>query len=127
MAHVALVGAQLLYGANYTIAKEVMPEYIQPMGFVLLRCLGAVSLFWFTGLFVKEKVDPKDLPKLALCALFGIAINQLFFFKGLSLTHPINAAVIMISTPIMVLIMAAFIIKEKITTTKALGIIYEIR
>lgn len=122
LAHLALVGAQLLYGANYTIAKEVMPEYIQPMGFVLLRCLGAVSLFWFTGLFVKEKVDPKDLPKLALCALFGIAINQLFFFKGLSLTHPINAAVIMISTPIMVLIMAAFIIKEKITTTKALGI-----
>ncbi|MCB0756770.1 MAG: DMT family transporter, partial [Flavobacteriales bacterium] len=57
-----------------------------------------------------------------LCALFGIAINQLFFFKGLSLTHPINAAVLMISTPILVLIMAAFIIKEKITSTKALGI-----
>ncbi|MCB9203654.1 MAG: DMT family transporter [Flavobacteriales bacterium] len=122
LAHLALIGAQLLYGANYTIAKEVMPEFIKPMGFVLVRCLGAVSLFWITGLFVKEKIDPKDLPKLALCALFGIAINQLFFFKGLSLTHPINAAVLMISTPILVLIMAAFIIKEKITSTKALGI-----
>ena len=122
LAHLGLIGAQLLYGANYTIAKEVMPEFIQPMGFVLLRCLGAVSLFWFTGLFVKEKIDSKDLPKIALCALFGIAINQLFFFKGLSLTHPINAAVIMISTPIMVLIMAAVIIKEKITRTKAFGI-----
>jgi len=117
-----LIGAQLLYGANYTIAKMAMPEYIQPFGFVLLRCLGAVSLFWITGLFVKEKIDRKDLPKLALCALFGIAINQLMFFKGLSLTHPINASVIMISTPIMVLIMAAFIIKERITTKKALGI-----
>jgi drug/metabolite transporter (DMT)-like permease len=122
LAHLALIGAQLLYGANYTIAKEVMPEFIKPMGFVLVRCLGAISLFWITGLFVKEKIDPKDLPKLALCALFGIAINQLFFFKGLSLTHPINAAVLMISTPILVLIMAAFIIKEKITGTKALGI-----
>ncbi len=121
-AHLALIGAQLLYGANYTIAKEVMPEYIQPFGFVLLRCLGAVTLFWLTGLFVKEKVDIKDLPKLALCAFFGIVVNQLMFFKGLSLTHPINASVIMISTPILVLIMAAFIIKERITKTKALGI-----
>ena len=123
LAHVALIGAQLLYGANYTIAKEVMPEFIQPFGFVLLRCLGATSLFWLVGLFVKEKIDRKDLPKLALGALFGIAINQLLFFQGLSLTHPINAAVLMISTPIMVLIMAAIIIKERITTKKAIGIV----
>jgi len=122
LAHVALIGAQLLYGANYTIAKEVMPEFIQPFGFVLLRCLGATSLFWLVGLFIKEKVDKKDIPKFALGALFGIAINQLMFFKGLSLTHPINAAVVMISTPIMVLITAAVIIKERITSTKALGI-----
>ncbi|MBI1287669.1 MAG: EamA family transporter [Flavobacteriales bacterium] len=123
IAHVALIGAQLIYGANYTIAKEVMPDYIQPFGFILLRCLGAVSLFWITGLFVKEKMDRKDLPKLALAALFGIAINQLFFFKGLNYTNPINAAVIMTSTPILVLIVAAFLIKERITLKKASGIV----
>lgn len=122
VAHIMLIGAQLLYGANYTIAKEAMPEFIQPFGFVLLRCLGATTLFWLVSLFIKEKVDRKDLPKLALCALFGIAINQLFFFKGLSLTQPINAAVVMISTPILVLVMAAIIIKERITTKKAIGI-----
>jgi drug/metabolite transporter (DMT)-like permease len=82
LAHLALLGAQLIYGANYTIAKEVMPDFIEPFGFIVLRCLGAASLFWITGLFIKEKVEPKDLPKLALCALFGIAINQLMFFKG---------------------------------------------
>ncbi len=123
LAHLALIGAQLIYGANYTIAKEVMPDYIQPFGFIVLRCLGAVSLFWITGLFVKEKVDKKDLPMLALCALFGIAINQLMFFKGLNFTNPINAAVIMTSTPILVLIMAAVLIKERITAKKAAGIV----
>lgn len=123
LAHLALIGAQLIYGANYTIAKEVMPDYIQPFGFIVLRCLGAVSLFWITGLFVKEKVAKKDLPMLALCALFGIAINQLMFFKGLNFTNPINAAVIMTSTPILVLIMAAVLIKEKITAKKAAGIV----
>ena len=123
LAHLALIGAQLIYGANYSIAKEVMPGYIQPFGFVLLRCLGGVTLFWLVGLFVKEKMDWKDLPLIALCALFGIAINQLMFFNGLSMTHPINAAVIMTSTPILVLIMAAVIIKERITGLKALGIV----
>lgn len=122
LAHLALIGAQLIYGANYTIAKEVMPDYIQPLGFIVLRCVGAVTLFWMVGFFIKEKVDTKDLPKLALCALFGIAINQLFFFKGLNYTNPINAAVIMTSTPILVLIMAAVIIKERITGVKAAGI-----
>jgi drug/metabolite transporter (DMT)-like permease len=123
LAHLALIGAQLIYGANYTIAKEVMPDYIQPFGFIILRCVGAVTLFWMVGLFIKEKVDNKDLPKLALCALFGIAINQLMFFKGLNYTNPINAAVIMTSTPILVLIMAAFLIKERITAKKAIGIV----
>lgn len=122
IAHLALIGAQLIYGANYTIAKEVMPDYIQPFGFIVLRCLGAVSLFWITGLFIKEKLDRKDMPKLALCAMFGIAINQLMFFKGLNYTNPINAAVIMTSTPILVLIMAAVLIKERITKVKAAGI-----
>lgn len=122
LAHLALIGAQLIYGANYTIAKEVMPDYIQPFGFIVLRCLGAVSLFWLTGFFIKEKVDRKDLPMLALCALFGVAINQLMFFKGLNFTNPINAAVIMTSTPILVLIVAAFLIKERITLMKASGI-----
>jgi drug/metabolite transporter (DMT)-like permease len=122
LAHLLLFVAQFLYGANYTIAKEAMPEFIQPFGFVLLRCLGGTALFWLVGLFVKEKIDRKDLPKLMLVAVFGIVINQLMFFKGLSLTHPINGAVVMISTPIMVLIMAAIIIKERITSRKALGI-----
>lgn len=122
LAHMALLAAQLIYGANYTIAKEAMPAYIQPFGFVLLRCLGATLLFWLVGLFVREKIAPSDLPKLALAAAFGIAINQLLFFKGLSLTHPINASVVMISTPILVLIIAAILIKERITIKKAVGI-----
>lgn len=122
LAHLAVLVANLIYGANYTIAKEVMPDYIEPFGFILLRCLGAVSLFWTVGFFVKEKVEKKDFPRLVLCALFGIAINQLMFFKGLNYTHPINAAVIMTSTPILVLIMASIIIKEKITAMKTAGI-----
>jgi len=122
-AHLALLTANLIYGANYSIAKEVMPAYVQPFAFVLLRVGGSLLLFWMvSALFIKEKLDKKDLPRIALLAVFGVAGNQLFFLKGLSITTPINAAIIMVSNPIVVLVIAAILIKEKVSISKVAGI-----
>lgn len=122
-AHLALFGANLIYGLNYTIAKDVMPAYIEPFGFIFCRVSGALILFWLVAsLFYHEKVDRRDLPKLALCGLFGVALNQLLFFKGLNISVPINAAIIMTSNPILVLILATIIAKEKLSLRKAIGI-----
>jgi len=122
-AHFYLILANLIYGASYTIAKEAMPEYIQPFGFILTRVIGAVLLFWTVKVFVNdEKVHNKDFLKLALCGLFGVAINQMLFFKGLSITTPINAAIIMTCNPVMVLIFSVFIIKDTITLKKGIGV-----
>ncbi len=122
-AHLALLLVNLIYGANFSIAKEVMPAYVQPFAFVLMRVSGALILFWIIGtFFIKEKIDKKDLPRIALLALCGVACNQLLFLKGLSLTSPINASIIMISNPIIVLIIAAVALKEKISTGKIFGI-----
>lgn len=124
LAHLALFGANLIYGINYTLAKDVMPDFIQPLGFIFLRVSGAVLLFWLCyRLFFYEKVAKSDLFKLALCGLFGVAINQMLFFEGLNLTTPINAAVIMVTNPILVLIMGAFLATEVITKRKMLGIV----
>jgi drug/metabolite transporter (DMT)-like permease len=123
-AHLALLIVNIIYGANYSIAKEVMPTYIQPFAFVVMRVLGAAVLFWIVGsIFIKEKVDKKDLPRLALLALFGVAGNQLFFLKGLSLTSPINASIIMVSNPIVVMVVATLVLKEKISFLKIVGIV----
>lgn len=126
-AHIALLIVNLIYGANYSIAKEVMPAHVKPFAFVLMRVGGALILFWIvSALFVKEKVDKKDLPRMALLALFGVACNQLLFLKGLSITTPINAAIIMISNPIVVLLIAAAVLKERISIGKILGIAFGI-
>ena len=124
LAHLSLLVANLIYAINYTFAKDVMPIYIEPSGFILLRVIGALSLFAIAYfVFVKEKVERKDLFRLAICGVFGVAINQLLFFEGLNLTTPINAAIIMTSNPILVMIMSFLIIKEKITFRKGLGIL----
>lgn len=124
LAHLALFTTNLIYGINYTVAKHVMPAYIKPFGFIFCRVSGALLLFWlFHAFLYKEKVERKDLLKMAACGLFGVAINQLLFFKGLNITTPINAAIIMTTNPVLVLIMAAAIIRERITLRKAGGIL----
>ena len=121
-AHLALLGANVIYGANYLIAKGIMPDKIGPSAFIFLRVVGAGLLFWLVKSFIKERVDRKDFPRLILCGLLGVAANQLLFFHGLNLTSPIDASIIITSIPVMVLIFSAFILKEKITTNKILGL-----
>lgn len=121
--HLALFIVNLMYGANYVIAKGLMPDVIGPNGFILLRVIGAVSLFWLIFGFQYEKIALKDFIRLAICGLFGVAINQLLFFNGLMLTSPINAPVIMTMTPVLVLILSFFILKEKISLLKGIGVL----
>lgn len=122
-AHLALLGANLIYGINYTVAKELMPTFLSPFGFIFCRVAGALLLFWLLSGFVKkERVLKKDLLRLAICGVFGVAGNQLMFFYGLNLTSPINASIIMTCNPILVLIISAIIIRERVTFRKIGGI-----
>jgi drug/metabolite transporter (DMT)-like permease len=123
LAHLAVLSANLIYGANYSVAKQVMPEYIQPFGFIFLRVVFTASVFFLASqIFFKEKIAATDHKRFILCALFGVAINQLLFFKGLDITTSINAALIMTTNPIMVLLAASWILKERITPIRFLGI-----
>jgi drug/metabolite transporter (DMT)-like permease len=123
LAILAAIGATSIYGLNHTIAKGVMPGYIGAFGFVMLRVIGAAALFWIISIFgPKEKIDKKDYLRMLICALLGMGVNMLVFFKGLSLSTPINSAVLITTTPIIVLIMSAILIKEKITRRKVFGI-----
>ncbi|TNE75685.1 MAG: DMT family transporter [Bacteroidetes bacterium] len=123
-AHFALFLVNALYGASHVIAKGVMPAYLSPNVFILLRVSGATLLFWLI-LFSRKnlRIEKKDIPLFALCGLFGVAINQLFFFHGLNLSSSINSGIIMTVNPILVVILSYFIIKEKITLRKSLGIL----
>ncbi|MFB0938851.1 MAG: DMT family transporter [Urechidicola sp.] len=121
-AHLALLGANIIYGANYIIAKGIMPNKIGPSAFIFLRILGAGILFWILKSFIKEKVEKKDFLRLIFCGVFGIAINQLLFFHGLNLTSPIDASIIMTSLPVLVMIYSFFMLNERITRNKLAGI-----
>ena len=123
-AHLALFVVNAFYGANHILAKGVMPIYLTPNVFIAMRAVGATLLFWITKtFFIKERIERKDLLRIAICGFFGVANNQLFFFHGLSLSSSINASIIMTLNPIMVAILAYFILKESIGKVKFLGIV----
>jgi drug/metabolite transporter (DMT)-like permease len=123
-AHIALIIANVFFGINFPIAKGLMPKYLHPIEIIVLRASITALLFWIISLlFVKEKTEKKDFFILALCGLFGVSINQLLFFEGLNLSTTIDASIIMAIIPVMVLIISIFLIKEKLTIAKSIGII----
>ncbi|MDC0923430.1 DMT family transporter [Flavobacteriaceae bacterium] len=125
--NLALIAAFLatsIYGINHTIAKEVMPIYIGSSGFIMLRLLGATSIFWLISLFApKEKIERGDFLKIIFASILGMCVNMLAFFRGLELSTPINSGVIITLSPVLVLILSYFFLKEKITVKKILGIL----
>ncbi|MUU78479.1 DMT family transporter [Winogradskyella endarachnes] len=120
----ALIMVQVLYGLNYTFAKIVMNgNFVPPFALTILRVGGAAILFWLISIWLpKEKIERADYFKFFIAALFGVCINMLFFLKGVELTTPIHAAAITTITPVIILILSSFVLKEKVTVLKIVGI-----
>jgi drug/metabolite transporter (DMT)-like permease len=124
-AHLALFGANLFYGAGFTVAKHLMPRLIQPLGFIFIRVGVVMLLFWLSyagGKNYRTKIAKKDWPILVLGGLFGVALNQMLFFLGLNLTFPIHASLIMMSTPLLITVISFFVLREKLKWEKAVGL-----
>lgn len=123
-AHLYLIVSGLLFGANYWIAKGLMPDFMQPAQIIFVRCLSAVALFWLVStMTLREKISRRDHLLLALGGLTGISVNQTFFFSGLSLTSPVDAALLHSGSPVVVLLFSALLAREKINLPKIAGIL----
>lgn len=122
-AHLAIFVANMIYGINYSVAKVPLDGFIGPFGFVFIRVSVTLLFLWILHAFIiRERVKRRDIPLLIICGVFGVACNQLLFFKGLDLTTEINAALIMITVPILVLVLSYFVTKEALTISKIGGI-----
>ncbi len=122
--HIAMLTATVIYGANYRIASMVMPMFITPFSFIVLRLIVAGLLFWLLhGIFIRERIDKKSLFRFFLCGFFGASLNMLLFFEGLAMTTPMNAALVMVTVPILILIVSVFMGLEQFSLMKGLGVL----
>jgi len=123
--HAALSLVALIYAANYSLSKDVMPRYLGPFGIVTLRILGAVLFFSIVKFLVAPQdkiVGRADNLRAVACGICGIGVNQLLFFSGLNLTSPISASLLQTIAPIVVVIASALLLGERITLPRVLGI-----
>jgi drug/metabolite transporter (DMT)-like permease len=124
-AHLAALAANLIFAANFSTVKIVTPAYIQPIGLNVVRVVFSAALFWI--LFAikpsSASIRKKDIGRFVLCAATGVAINQIMFIKGIALTTPIHGALLMLASPIFITFIAAWLLREKLTIIKILGLV----
>ena len=122
--HLAMLFSSLIFGVNIPLSKNLMPDWISPIGLTYSRFLFGAIAFWLFSLFFKyEKVSGKDLKTLFIGSLLGVGINQGTFIAGLQRTSATNASIVITITPILAMIISFFMLKEPITLRKAGGVI----
>ena len=125
-AHAALLGTNVFFAINLSAVKYLTGhKWIGPFGLNIIRVGVSVILFWLLFLFSGKKLtlpQKTDIPRLILCSLTGITINQLLFLKGLSMTFPIHAVLLMLTTPILITFISAWLLKELLDFRKLAGL-----
>jgi drug/metabolite transporter (DMT)-like permease len=123
-AHIAVLCTNLFFAANFSFVKLISPSPIGPFALNVLRVGLSLLLFWTVWMFGKTSagIYKKDLGRFVLCGLTGVAINQMLFIKGLTLTSTTHASLLMLITPILVTLFAVWILKEALTIYKVVGL-----
>lgn len=123
-AHIAVLFTNLFFALNFSLVKFISPSVVGPFGLNLLRVSISLVLFWTLWLFSKNKtgIRKKDIGRFALCGLTGVAVNQVLFIKGLTMTSTVHASLLMLCTPLLITLFAFWILKERVTLLKATGL-----
>jgi drug/metabolite transporter (DMT)-like permease len=122
--HLLMVIAYAIFGLNIPAVKSIIGVAgISGLSVTFYRMAGAAALFWVASIFAKRQSMPlRDLGAIFLASLFCIFLNQLPFIVGVSLTSPIDAAVITTTGPMITMVLAAAFLREPITWLKAGGV-----
>lgn len=124
-AHLIVLTGNFFFGVSVIAIKHLSPSVMPPLALNVVRVCIALGLFWCMLLFKPSKpgIKKKHIPLFIICAATGVAINQILFVQGTSITSPIHASLLMLVTPIVITLLAVWFFKEKITIHKLLGLV----
>ncbi|MEO8173036.1 MAG: DMT family transporter [Sediminibacterium sp.] len=124
-ARVGVIVANFFFGTSVIAVKHIAPSLLQPFALTAIRIVVTMLLFWamYAVRPVKMNIERKDFIRLVFCALLGITMNQTFTMLGFSLTTPIHASLLLLSTPITITLLAAWFLKESLNVFKIAGLL----
>ena len=125
--NLACLAAYLIFGFNIVCCKNIANDgHVPPMSLFLMRSAGALVLFWVMSLFLpearRERVERGDLWKIAVASLLGLFLTQFAFLKAITMTTAVDASVLGLMTPVMTMVVAAVVLKDRITWQGILGL-----
>lgn len=121
--HVAIFLSCIVFASNIVVSNELMDGWMTPLGYTLTRLLYGAVAFWLIGLFrARERVGRKDLFVLGFGGVLGFIVSQLAFATSLRFTTPVNFSLIMAMSPVLILVLSAIFLKERVGLLKIVGI-----
>lgn len=123
--YLTVVAVYLFWGGNFVLSKIALREMPGALAAGMRTLIAAALLLLVYRRWRSEARPPlrrDEYPRLCLIGVFGIAINQICFLVGLSLTSASHAALVIGLTPFMVLFLAWFRGHEAFTANRAIGL-----
>lgn len=110
--------------ASLAIAGRYVLREVPPGALVMFRVVGAaIALLAANAVLRRGWVrNPRDLLRLALLGLLGIALNQGLFLFGLRHTTAINATILVTTVPVFTVLGSVLTRQEPASRAKLLGI-----
>lgn len=116
------LGAASIWGGMYVVSKVVL-EIIPPFSLVSLRLiLGALTLVFVLWMRGFPTISRKQVWQVLGVGLVGYGISLSLQFLGTKLSTAANGSLVTSATPAFVLIFAAILLKEKITTLRLIAL-----
>jgi drug/metabolite transporter (DMT)-like permease len=121
--YVIMIFQQLIAAGTHLVAKTVTHN-VSPLVLTFFRGIISATALSFL-FFIREKrirVQKKDLGMLLWLSIIAIPINQYLYLYGINYTLASNGALLYATTPAFVLVLSKFLLHEKLTFKKILGV-----
>ncbi len=128
LVHVKLLLTAIFWGGTF-IAGRALSDHVPPFSAAFLRFFIASIPLLFMLHHREGRLPPIQKNKalfLLLLGLTGVFSYNVFFFKGLHLIHAGRASLIIANNPIFIALASCFLFKEKLNTTKIVGILVSV-
>ena len=123
-AHIALLGCNIVWACDYPFYNLLLGKYIEPLAMVTASLVVAALLSWVPRLWEeREQIERRDWGIIFIAALLMGVVRKVMMMFGLSLTSPIDGAIIATLSPLLVLVVSVAAGIDRLSVRKIVGLI----
>ncbi|MFO0729097.1 MAG: DMT family transporter [Myxococcota bacterium] len=123
--HAALLAVQVFFGLHPVAGAIALTKLNAPAIIGVRTIVGAPLLMLYAWMVQRDRPivpAPGDRWRLAVLALLGVTVNQLLFTEGLHRAGAVNAAILVVTIPILTLLVAILLGREPLSGRRLLGV-----